>query len=76
MAGDKPGPNKGDKRSILSWQIGGNNCKKLHGLEHYAAMGTKGSTSLKNKLGDKSHEYYSNLGKKGAAAKQANRNYV
>lgn len=68
MAGNKPGPNKGDPRCAENGRKGGNVTKEEYGREFYQQIGRKGGETTKKKLKD-DPEFYSRISKKRGAAR-------
>jgi general stress protein YciG len=64
MAGNKPGPEKGDPRCVEGGRKGGEATKQkvVKDKEYFSMIGRKGGASTKEKYGP---EFYSHIGRKG-----------
>ena len=74
MAGNKPGPDKGDPRMVEAGRKGGNSVKQERGREFFQAIGRKGGKKTAEKYGA---EFFSQIGRKGGSSVKADkdRNY-
>lgn len=64
MAGNKPGPKKGDPRSKEAGRKGGETIKQkvVKDKDYFARIGKKGGSSTKEKYGA---DFYAQIGRKG-----------
>ena len=71
MAGNKPGPDKGDPRMVEAGRRGGQAMKKKYeGGEFFQKIGKKGGKTTKERYGP---EFFSVIGKKGGESAKGTR---